>query len=222
MFTLARRPGFEVITTGRISGEVKSARFHPTGTARTPRTVALTFDDGPWPGQTEKILRILRREHVPATFFLIGRQAEAQPTLVRSELHAGMTVGHHSWDHPLTPPFNKLSPARITQEIRMTRTVIDQDGGHVSLFRPPGGNTSNRVVRIARQLGCHVVLWSVDPQDWARGATSKRIVHRVLSQTTAGSIILVHDGGGNRRATIKALPTIIHRLHARGLRFVAL
>jgi peptidoglycan-N-acetylglucosamine deacetylase len=222
MFTLARTPGYEVITKGRISGEVKSARFHPTGQARTPRTVALTFDDGPWPGQTKQILRILRRAHVPATFFLIGRQANTRPSLVRDELHSGMTVGDHSWDHPLTPPFNKLSAVRITQEIRMTRTVIDRAGGHVSLFRPPGGDTSTRVVRIAGQLGCRVVLWSVDPRDWAPGVTSKRIVHRVLSQATAGSIILLHDGGGDRSATIKALPTIIHRLGARDLRFVSL
>jgi peptidoglycan-N-acetylglucosamine deacetylase len=220
MFTLTTRPGYEIILKGRISSEIDSQVFHPTGPAHTPRAVALTFDDGPSPLDTLRILRVLRRLHAKATFFLIGRQAAAYPSIVKAELAAGMKVEDHSWDHPIDPPFARLSARRIDHEIAYTKTVIDRDGGRVTLFRPPGGSTSPEVEQIAQKLGCQTVLWSVDPRDWAPGTTSHQITHRVLHAARPGSIILLHDGGGNRNQTLKALPHIIRQLRARGLRLV--
>jgi peptidoglycan-N-acetylglucosamine deacetylase len=221
-FTLARTPGYELLRKGTVSGEIALVRFVQTGRPRTPHAVALTFDDGPWPAQTSDVLALLRRLRVKATFFVIGRQAAAYPALVRAELRAGMTVGNHSWDHPLRPSFRDLAGARIEREIVATNGVIQREGGHPVVFRPPGGSTSPRVERLARRHGSRVVLWSVDPRDWTPGITRRQIVRRVLRKTRPGSIILLHDGGGDRRATLRAVPRIVRAIRRRGLRFVRL
>ncbi|MGN6380767.1 MAG: polysaccharide deacetylase family protein [Gaiellales bacterium] len=219
-YELGRAPGMIVRVVGRISGEVASTGFRPTGPVRRPKAVALTFDDGPWPASTSAILRILHRKHVRATFFLIGEQVRARASLVRSELAAGMEVGDHSWDHPLVPPLSHLSRARIHDEISFTATVEAAEGAHPTLFRPPGGSWSDEVVKLAREQGMRVVLWSVDPRDWAPGATARGITKNVLSHVHAGSIVLLHDGGGDRSATVRALPRIIDGIRRRGLKLV--
>ena len=172
---------------------------------RPPR-VALTFDDGPWPDSTQQVLAILGRMGVRATFFDVGYLARDHPDLVRRELDAGMVVGNHSWDHPITPPFRDLPHPRITSEIRRTNTELDSIGVKPQLFRPPGGSYSPWVLKEAARQGVRVVLWSVDPRDWKPGTKARRIVHSVLSHVRPGSIILLHDGGGDRSATVTALP----------------
>jgi peptidoglycan-N-acetylglucosamine deacetylase len=219
-YYLGRAPGLVVQVIGRISGQVASTGFRATGPVRTPNAVALTFDDGPWPGSTRAILRILIRKRVPATFFLIGEQVPSQTALVAAELRAGMEVGDHSWDHPLSPPLAALSPAHIHDELSFTRTVEVKDGAEVTAFRPPGGSWSDQVVRMAGAQGMRVVLWSVDPRDWAPGATAKGIVRNVLSHVGPGSIVLMHDGGGDRSQTVKALPKIIDGIRRKGLKLV--
>ncbi len=219
-YTLGRAPGMVVQVVGKISGEVASTGFRASGPVSTPRAVALTFDDGPWPGSTQAILRILIRKRVPATFFLIGEQVPSQTSLVKAELAAGMEVGDHSWDHPLDPPLAELGTAKIHDEISFTHTVEAADGADITAFRPPGGSWSDQVVRIAAAQGMRVILWSVDPRDWAPGATAKGIVHNVLSNVRPGSIVLMHDGGGDRSATVKALPKIIAGIRKRGLKLV--
>jgi peptidoglycan/xylan/chitin deacetylase (PgdA/CDA1 family) len=219
-YQLGRAPGDIVQVVGRISGKIARTGFRPTGPVRTPRAVALTFDDGPWPGSTRAILRILRRKHVPATFFLIGRQVRPEARLVRQELADGMRVEDHSWDHPLVPPLSHLSRDHIRDEMSFTAAVEKELGVHPTLFRPPGGSWSDDVVRLAGEQGMRVVLWSVDPRDWAPGATSRGIVRNVLSHVHAGSIVLMHDGEGDRSATVKALPRIIDGIRKRGLRLV--
>src|SRR5581483_11578246 len=114
--------------------------------------------------------------------------------------------------HPLTPPFAMLTRRRIGQEILWPAQVIDGLGGAVRLFRPPGGSSSPAVVRAATRLGLRTVLWSVDPRDWVPGTSAARIRRRVLSAARPGSIVLLHDGGGNRAATAGALPGIIRGL----------
>jgi peptidoglycan-N-acetylglucosamine deacetylase len=219
-YTLGRAPGNLTVETGKISGEVAGTAFHPTGPVHTPKAVALTFDDGPWPGSTRAILRILRRKHVTATFFLIGDQANRDQNLVRAELRAGMRVEDHSWDHPLTPPLAEQSPRKIRDEIVFAANVERRLGDDPTLFRPPGGSWSDQMVAMANRMGMRIVLWSVDPRDWAPGATAKGITHNVLSNARRGSIILMHDGGGNRTATVKALPRIINGLRHRGFKLV--
>lgn len=206
---------------------VDAAAFPRVGLKSFPQTlpladheVVLTFDDGPWPGSTRAILRILQRRHAPATFFLIGEQVRRYPNLVRAELRAGMEVGDHSWDHPLDPPLAHLATARIHDELSFTKTAETQLGASVTAFRPPGGSWSGRVVALAHAQAMRVVLWSVDPRDWAPGATAKGIVRNVLTNVRAGSIVLLHDGGGDRAATVRALPRIIAGIRKRGLRLV--
>src|SRR6266542_3763780 len=110
-FNLGTTPGEQIIVKGKISGTILSSVFRPTGRASRPLSVALTFDDGPWPISTLQILSILKRFHVKATFFVVGYLAAAHPDLVHEELAAGMKVGNHTWDHPLS--LASLSPGAI-------------------------------------------------------------------------------------------------------------
>jgi peptidoglycan/xylan/chitin deacetylase (PgdA/CDA1 family) len=221
-YFLGRVPGQQVTVTGRISGKVASSAFDATGPAVVPPAVALTFDDGPWPGQTRRILAILRRLHAPATFFVVGDLAQHFPHLIAAERRQhGILVEDHSWSHPLTPPFGEQRPGTVRYQIGRTLRTLAADGVHPTLFRPPGGGWSDRVVAIASSLGVRLVLWSVDPRDWAPGATAKGVAASVLGHVHAGSIVIMHDGGGDRTATIRALPRIIRGIRRRGLRLVA-
>jgi peptidoglycan/xylan/chitin deacetylase (PgdA/CDA1 family) len=220
-YFLGSVPGVEVVVRGTISGKVASNAFHATGPARVPDAVALTFDDGPWPRQTPRVLAILRRLHAPATFFVVGDLAQHFPRLIAAERHTpGVLVEDHSWTHPLTPPFGEQRPTVVRFQIERTLQQLSAEGVHATLFRPPGGGWSDKVVAIASSLGVRLVLWSVDPRDWAAGATAKGVAHAVLSHVHAGSIVIMHDGGGDRSATIGALPKIIRGIRHKGLRLV--
>jgi len=211
--TLVTGPGHEVLTSGAISGRLQAAAFVSSGPQRTPRAVALTFDDGPWPGSTAKVLGILRRANAHATFFLVGRQVQRHPELVRREVHAGMTIGTHSYSHP--QPFAALPPDRLGAEIDQGAATLTALGVHPSLFRPPGGDWSPAVVAAASRRRLRTVLWSVDPTDWQPGTTADQIASRVLAGVRPGAIVLLHDGGGDRAATVAALPRIISGLRER-------
>jgi peptidoglycan/xylan/chitin deacetylase (PgdA/CDA1 family) len=221
-FSLARVPGVQVVVSGAISGKIRSVSFRPAGSKSVPRAVALTFDDGPSPTYTRKILSILHRLHVPATFFVIGLRARQYPRLVREEIGAGMVVGNHSWDHPNSPPFAKLGAARIRSEIRRADQCLRSIGTTPALFRPPGGSFSPEVIGAAQEMDEQVVLWDVDPRDWAPGRTWRQIVRSVLQEVHPGAIVDLHDGGGDRSATVKALPHIIKGIQHRHLRLVSI
>lgn len=222
-FSLGTARIVRVDTVGRVSGILVSTVFRPVGPVRRPPEVALTFDDGPWPGTTRRILDVLRRMHVKATFFVVGYLARRYPALIRDEVRSGMTVGNHSWDHPNARPFERLPDARLESEMREVNVFLGRRFGfRVRLFRPPGGSWSAGVVAAADGLGMRVVNWNVDSRDWTRGASAKEIVHRVLSQVQPGSIVELHDGGGDRHATVEALPTIIRKIRRMGLRLVAI
>jgi peptidoglycan/xylan/chitin deacetylase (PgdA/CDA1 family)/sulfur carrier protein ThiS len=222
-FTLARGPGSELVTRGALSHKLVSVRLDPSrGPAAVARAVALTFDDGPSPQYTRRILATLRRLHVRATFFCIGYLADEYPALVRDELRAGMTVGNHSYNHPEVPPFDQLPPRLIDDEILLGAQSLRRAGADPMLFRPPGGNFSPQVVRAAERHGERIVLWSVDPRDWQPGTTAREITSAVLAAVRPGSIIELHDGGGDRTATIAALPAIVKSIRHHHLRLVAL
>ena len=197
-------------------------RFVPTGRVKTPRTVALTFDDGPSPVYTPQILRMLRRDHVPATFFVIGELAKRYPNLVRAEIRSGMSVGNHSWDHPENPPFVDLAPTRVRSEISTTNAQLARLGDHAQLFRPPGGSFDPSLVAVSQAEGLRVVLWDVDPRDWAPGATSREIARAVLESVKPGAVVELHDGGGDRSATVAALPKIVRGIRKMGFRLRAI
>ena len=222
-FTLARAPGTELVVRGKVSHKLVSVRFQPRGgPVRVEREVALTFDDGPSPQYTARILATLRRLHVYATFFTIGYLAEQYPDLIRSELRAGMAVGNHSYNHPEVPPFDQLPPRLRDDEIELGAQSLRRAGANPMLFRPPGGSFSAAVVRAAEQRGERVVLWSVDPRDWQPGTSARQITRHVLATVRPGSIIELHDGGGDRSTTIAALPAIVKGIRHRGLRLVSL
>ena len=217
--TLATYPITQVRATGKLSGDTVSVRDVTSGRGLVPKSVALTFDDGPWPGATRQVMAVLKHFHVPATFFEIGDLVQRYPSIARSVQRAGFEVGDHSWDHPLFPPLAERSSAKIMAEIAQAAAAIGDVGAQPTLFRPPGGSYSDLVVQLARVQGMRVVLWSVDPQDWRSGLTPKYVAHAVLSHVEAGSIVLLHDGGGDAAHTIAALPAIIKGIRKMGLGF---
>ena len=216
--TLAVYPTRQITTTGRISGLVASVTERSIGNGHAPRSVALTFDDGPWPGTTKQILRILHRYHVHATFFEVGSLVAQRPHLVAHVLAGGNEIGNHSFDHPET--MEQQSPDEIAAELRHTSNVLAEEGVHTTLFRPPGGWYDDALIQQARAQGMRVVTWDVDPRDWRSHVTPRDISRAVLSHVHAGSIVLLHDGGGDAGHTIRALPAIIKGIRSRGLRFV--
>ena len=220
-FLLSRTPGVDVIVRGAFSHELISVRFRPNGHQPTlERAVALTFDDGPSPNDTPRILAVLRHLHVRATFFVIGYLVERYPQVVALERREGMAIGNHTYNHPEVPPFAELPWQLMKDEIALGAQSLARLGIRAQLFRPPGGSFSPAVVRAARALGERVVLWSVDPTDWSPGVTAHQIARRVLGAVRPGSIVILHDGGGDRSATIRALPVIVKGIRRRGLRLV--
>jgi len=179
-------------------------------------TVALTFDDGPQPNFTPQILHVLQQYGVHATFFCIGSQVQAYPAIVRQTVQGGNVVGNHSWSHP---NLTTLSSAAIRQQLSTTSAAISQATGSVpTLFRPPYGATNETVRSIAAQLGMVQILWTLDTRDWQRPGVAA-IVNAALTSARNGSIIILHDGGGDRSQTVQALPQIISGLEQRGFTF---
>ena len=213
--SLPTGPAQAVLDRGKLSGRVVPVAYHPAAGAAGPLAVALTFDDGPWPHTTQQMLTILTQRQAPATFFVVGRQVERYPELVHREVAAGMAIGSHSYRHP--QPFDRLPVARIRDEITQGRRTLVPLGIHPVAFRPPGGAASPAVTAAAQEFGDRTVLWSVDPADWQPGVTANQLVQRVLAAARPGAIVLLHDGGGNRSATVAALPAIIDGLRRLGL-----
>jgi peptidoglycan/xylan/chitin deacetylase (PgdA/CDA1 family) len=187
------------------------------GTARK-RELALTFDDGPGP-YTPRILRVLDRAHVPATFFVIGEWARRYPQYVRAETEGGFEVGDHTETHPFMPT---LDAAAQRAQIVDAGDAIERAGAPFpDLWRPPYGAFNATTLAILRALKMLVVLWTVDTSDYARPGVP-RIVYTAVSGSRPGAIILMHDGGGDRSETVAALPRIIAALRRRGYRLVTI
>jgi peptidoglycan/xylan/chitin deacetylase (PgdA/CDA1 family) len=217
------RPGIARLVRGSLSHERISQRLvrrPKPGHLVRPGAVALTFDDGPATMWTRRVLEVLRRHHhVRATFCMIGQQAAARPWLVREVVRAGHSLCDHTWDHDLD--LKKRTDHRILRDIRWGARAVRRatHGIAPTFFRAPGGNWSPRIERDARQSGMTPLAWTVDPEDWTRPGVH-RIVHTVLSELRPGGVILLHDGGGDRRQTIGALRILLHRLPKLGYHFV--
>jgi len=182
------------------------------------KAIALTFDDGPWPEITSQVLDILKGNNVKATFFVVGKQVQKYPQLLKQVVAEGHAIGNHTWSHQYGP-YNESTAAR---EIEDTATLIYQTTGvKTSLFRPPAGILNNGLVTYAQQQNYGVVMWSVDSKDWrSRPTRTPAFIDNVLKEAKPGGIVLLHDGGGDRSATIKALPQLIAQLKKRGYQFV--
>ncbi len=177
------------------------------------KLIALTFDDGPLPGSTERFLDVLAQYGVKATFFQMGANLSPNQALGRRVRDAGHAIGNHTWSH-LTTPGDPVG--EVTRTDALFQSVY---GGPTALFRPPFGNLDNGVATQALAQHDAVIMWSVDPKDWNTPGTSS-IVNTVINGATPGGIVLLHDGGGDRSQTIAALPQIITTLRSRGYRFV--
>lgn len=187
------------------------------GPAGAGKRVALTFDDGPG-ALTGSFLKVLAREDVPATFFVVGRGLAGREATVRRTLAAGHDVGNHSFTHANL----KAADDAVADELSRTQDAIRGATGYTPcLFRPPFGVSNRALVALAGNQGLTSVLWSVYPQDTRRPA-AKTIRRRVLDAVRPGSIVLLHDGGGDRSQTLAALPGIIRSLKSRGYTFVTL
>src|SRR5450755_2532784 len=179
--------------------------------------IALTFDDGPHPIYTLQVLHILQEYGVKATFFCIGRQVLPYASIVAQVSRAGNVIADHTWDHF---DMTRLSIAGMQWELNRTANAITlATGVRPVLFRPPYGYINTTVKDVSTRLGLPPIMWNVDPSDWRLPGTDA-IVQRVLANTGNGSVILMHDGGGNRSQTVQALPQIIAGLQQRGFRFV--
>jgi peptidoglycan/xylan/chitin deacetylase (PgdA/CDA1 family) len=181
--------------------------------------VALTIDDGPHPVWTPKVLDLLERYHVPATFCLIGNQVRGHEDVARSVVAAGHHVANHSYNHLINLP--TVTPERMRDEIDRAQDKIYSTTAYTPhLFRPPGGGTSSQLLDQVAGAGLIPFDWSEDPRDWTRPGTAA-ITQRMLS-ARPGQILLCHDGGGDRSETYAALQAVIPALQARGYTFVSL
>lgn len=187
-------------------------------TANDGPWVALTFDDGP-SKYTRSYLEILRREKVPATFFMISENAKERPDDAKAVKAAGFHIGAHTKTHP---KLSKLSTDQIRDEVDGSITDINAvlGPGTVKCFRPPYGDYNDEVLNIAAARGVGVVNWDIDTNDWKKPGAG--LIESRASNVGSASIVLMHDGGGNRAQTLEALPRIIANLKAKNAKFVAI
>ncbi|MEG4069231.1 polysaccharide deacetylase family protein [Microcoleus sp. Pol11C2] len=179
------------------------------------KAIALTFDDGPWPKTTTQILDILKENNIKATFFWVGKYLKNSPEIGQQVAAAGHAIGNHTWNHEYLQ-YNEDGAAR---EIDRTSSLIEElTGIQTSMFRPPGGILNNGLATYAQNKNYAVVMWSADSFDWR--TLTESLIDNVMRQANSGGIVLMHDGGGNRARTVKALPDIIARLRNEGYSFV--
>ena len=233
------KDGWRNLDVDSTSGFIKSEEFVSTPSSYViqrggdhPGMIALTFDDGPDPKWTPAILDILKQENVSATFFIIGKNGQAYPDLLRRIVNEGHEIGNHTFTHPNLGEI----PASLTEfELNATQRLIESVVGRSTvLFRPPyfGDAEADKPQEVepafqAQELGYLVVGVRIDPDDWKLPVTADEIVDRTLQRAmdnnseTRGQVVLLHDSGGDRSATIQALPKLIHELRAGGFQFVA-
>src|ERR1700687_2469679 len=163
-----------------------------TGLPRGSKQIALTYDDGPNDPHTLRLLDVLAKHDLRATFFLIGRYVQERPEIAREIVKAGHIVGNHTFMHPL---LIFKSAGKIREELSRCRNALQGAiGGHSNLFRPPFGGRRPAVLRIARELGLEPVMWDVTGYDW-NAAPAGASAQKVAKQIRGGDIILLHDGG---------------------------
>jgi peptidoglycan-N-acetylglucosamine deacetylase len=195
-----------------------------------PKKLAISFDDGPDPRWTPKILDILKEKQVPAAFFVVGEEASKSPGILKRAYAEGHSIGNHTYSHP---NLDEISPTQLKWELNITQRLIESTLGVKSiLFRPPYGidhqpEYAEEVAQLpgAQEMGYLIIGQKIDPHDWrqpyGKQVPAQEIIDGVLHQADSGNIILFHDGGGDRSQTVAALPVIIDKLRARGFQFVS-
>jgi len=193
-----------------------------TGLERGSKKLAVTYDDGPNDPHTLRLLEVLAKHEVHATFFLIGRYVQERPDIVREVVRAGHVVGNHTFTHPnLIFTSSNETRNQITQ---CRRAIEDAVGEHSNLFRPPFGGRRPASLRIVRELGLQPVMWNVTGWDW-EAPPPEEIERKVAKQVRGGDVILLHDGGhrsmgADRAPTVIATDRLIARYKGEGYEFV--
>ena len=226
------QPGSRMLTVDKGAITDESFTAYPTAcvvrrSGKQPKRIAFTFDDGPDPLWTPGVLDALKSVKAPATFFVCGVNAQEHPDLLKRMWAEGHEIGNHSFYHP---NFGQIPQARVVMELNATQRAIQAATlRSTTLFRPPYGidsqpSTAEEIAPVneARKLGYVTVAEGLDPRDWEGHPTPEQIAGRVVqdAESGQGNIVLLHDSGGNREATIKAIPLIVNRLRTLGYQFV--
>ncbi|MER7768470.1 polysaccharide deacetylase family protein [Kitasatospora sp. NPDC096140] len=205
-----------VVPVRKVLTEAETKPVYELDAAR--KVVALTIDDGPDPRHTPTVLALLQQYGIRATFFLIGENATEHPALVREISDHGHHIANHTWTHP---DLRSLSATKVRDELVRTSDLLHTTTGRQpTWFRAPGGDWSTESLKVAAELGMRNMAWSVDPRDWSRPGTSA-IIDTVLKDVRPGSIVLNHDGGGDRSQTLAALKAYLPVLVDSGYFFTA-
>ncbi len=189
-----------------------------------PRQLALTFDDGPNEPHTWKLLEVLAKHEIRATFFMIGQYVQLRPQIARAVAQAGHAIGNHTFTHP-----NLIFCSQMQTRIQLTecnRAIEDTVGQTPKLFRSPFGGRRPSTLRIVRELGLQPVMWNVTGFDWD-AHSSEAVERKVTKQVHGGDIILLHDGshkqlGMDRSHTVAATDRLIARYKAENYQFVSI
>lgn len=198
-----------------ISAEDANSVFSKGSAA--DKKIALTFDDGPHPRYTKKILSILEKYNIKATFFVIGVNIENYPDELKRIYAAGHEIGNHSYDHHSTLG---LEREELNKEIEICEELIyNNTGMKPTLFRPPQGKFNEKLTEITAKKGYSIILWSIDTRDWEH-ASPNNIAQTVTKNIDGGDIILMHDYISGKNTTCDALEIIIPALQAKGYKFV--
>lgn len=238
MILLLKKRTLGVIFTGIFLFGIGSYRLalHPnmnqwkaeekviTSVQTKQKVVALTFDDGPDAQTTPAVLESLARHDVKATFFVVGYRAEKLPLLLQTMAAQGHELGNHSYSHNYSQ-FKKNELEIFRSEIERTNTLIELTTGQTpSLFRPPGGYLSDRMVAFVNNYPMTIAYWTwqQDSKDWIVGKKGESIAGHVVSNIQPGQIIILHDGAGNGLETARAVDMLLTRLTADGYRFVTM
>jgi peptidoglycan/xylan/chitin deacetylase (PgdA/CDA1 family) len=191
---------------------------------RESGAVALTFDDGPNPVTTRRIMELLAAAGAPATFFVLGDKAERHPDVLRELVLAGHTIGVHGYAHDRLYAFK--SPAAVVHDIERVQAVVERAcGARSRWFRPPVGQVSPRTAEGAKRAGVDIVGWSVRGLDGLRRASAERVASRIERRLEAGAIVLMHDAAEHddfSPASLEALPKVLESIARKGLRVVPL
>lgn len=180
------------------------------------KVIALTFDDGPYPSNTEGVLKILKKNNIKGTFFWIGKNVKAYPELAQQVVADGHAIGNHTWHHW----YREMSEDTASHEIEDTAELIYKTTGvRTSLFRPPGGFLHNGVADYAKKKNYLITMWTADSIDYSRPGI-ERLINNVMKEVKPGGMVLMHDGGGDRSQTVAALPKVIDKLRNQGYKFV--
>ena len=203
-----------------------SQLYGPTFVGLGPgsRTLALTYDDGPNDPYTWRMMEVLERHGVKATFFLIGEYVQQKPAIARALVAAGHAVGSHTWSHP-NLIFARVTELRL-QLVQTRQAIFDATGVETKIFRPPFGGRRPATLRTVRDFGLQTVMWNVTCYDWKAKSVGEIVAH-AERQIRGGDVILLHDGshvhmGANRSRSVEASDRILSRYRGEGFEFVTI